>query len=83
MKLSRAMTKPEQEHRLTRVGLNALLCFFGLHKWEYRYDAGIEKPLWKTEFVTVYFSDNRICCGRCGKQRTAKKAKDFDLPELL
>lgn len=55
----------------------------GLHKPIYKYDAGRDSPIRKSELGILYFSDEKVVCGRCGFAKESDMIKHSSLPELI
>lgn len=63
--------------------LNKLLCFFGMHSWQFKHDFGRNKAVTMSSGMSIWMDDIHIQCARCGKFRKAKFADDHNLPEIL
>lgn len=62
--------------------MKAIRCLLEIHDWQYQYDAGRAHAV-HLQYSSIWMSDKKVCCWRCGKVRDAKRVLDHALPEII
>lgn len=55
-------------------------CLFGLHDYTHRIDVAERIPV--GQYMTIYWSEEKAVCGRCGHTREVWLKKYQHLPEI-